>query len=98
MRSKFEDAVKHESSALKEAIPPIPAIVLYDIMCLSLDPQVEPNKSKPSDPSEHQVSNFQNDSKKQNLPHDMDEQGQIIWHSEARKGKHAVGEEITGIG
>ena len=52
MGRKLENAVKHESTALEEHIPPVPPIILDDVMRLGLDPKVEGNQRNAADPSE----------------------------------------------
>ena len=50
MRREFEDTIKHESTALEEHIAPVPAVILHDIVRLSLDPQIESNERDTADP------------------------------------------------
>ena len=50
MRSELEDAIENESATLEKHVTPVPAIVLDDIMSLSLYPQVEPDQGYPSEP------------------------------------------------
>lgn len=51
VRSQLKDAVKNQSSALKEAISPVPAVVLYDIVGLGLNPKIERYERDSSQPS-----------------------------------------------
>ena len=44
MRSELEDAIEYEGPALEKYVTPVPAIVLDDIVSLSLYPQVEPDQ------------------------------------------------------
>lgn len=51
MRSHFEDAVKDQRTALEEAVTPVPPIVLNDVVCFLLDPDIERDESDTGDPS-----------------------------------------------
>ena len=50
MRRELEDAVKDERTTLKEDVAPVPAVVLHDVVCLRLDPEVEGNEGNAADP------------------------------------------------
>lgn len=51
MGGHFEDAVKDEGAALEEAITPVPAVILDDVVCLLLDPDIERNEGNTRDPA-----------------------------------------------
>ena len=50
MRGELEHAVEDKRAALEEDVAPVPAIVLHDVVCLRLDPEVEGNKGNAADP------------------------------------------------
>ena len=52
MRGEFEHAVEDEGAALEEDVAPVPSVVLDDVVCLRLDPEVECDEGKPADPPE----------------------------------------------
>lgn len=41
MWCELKHAIEYECSTLEKAIAPVPAIVLYDMVCLRLDPEIE---------------------------------------------------------
>lgn len=52
MRSHFKDAIKYEMTELvKEDIPPIPCVVLDNIMGFRLDPEIKNDQANPADPA-----------------------------------------------
>ncbi len=50
MRGELEHAIENESAALEEDVAPVPAIVLYNIVSLGLDPEVECDEGNTADP------------------------------------------------
>ena len=56
MRSQLEDTIERQSTSLEEHITPVPAIVLYDMMGLSLDPEVERDEGETTNPPKSCVS------------------------------------------
>jgi hypothetical protein len=51
MRCELKHAVKDECTALEEAVAPVPAIVLNDMVRLGLDPEIERDQDDTSDPT-----------------------------------------------
>jgi hypothetical protein len=51
VRREFKHAIKNERATLEEAITPIPAIVLNDVVRLRFDPEIECDEDDTADPS-----------------------------------------------
>ena len=51
MRRELKHAVKDKCTTLEEAVAPVPAIVLNDMVGLGLDPEIERNQGDTSDPT-----------------------------------------------
>jgi len=51
VRSHFEDTIENEGTALEETVAPVPAIIFDDMVCFGLDPEIESDEEKSSDPS-----------------------------------------------
>ncbi len=51
MRRELKYAVKDECTTLEEAVAPVPAIVLNDMVCFGLDPEIERDQKDASDPT-----------------------------------------------
>ena len=51
MRRELKHAVKYECATLEEAVAPVPAIVLDDVVGLGLNPKIEGDQGDTSDPT-----------------------------------------------
>jgi hypothetical protein len=51
MRCEFKHAIKNERATLEEAVAPVPAIVLNNVMRLRFDPEIERDEDDTADPS-----------------------------------------------
>ena len=51
MGSQFKYTIEDKSATLEEYITPIPTIVLYHIVCFSLDPNIKTDKRNATKPS-----------------------------------------------
>ena len=51
MRCHFEDAIKNKSTALKEDVAPVPAVILNDVVCLHFYPKIERDQCDAAYPS-----------------------------------------------
>lgn len=51
MRRKLEHAVKDECTTLKEAVAPVPTVILDHMVRFRLDPEVECNEDDATDPA-----------------------------------------------
>lgn len=56
MRRELEDTVERKAAALEENIAPVPAIILDDVMCLGLHPQVERDEGDAPNPPANTAS------------------------------------------
>jgi hypothetical protein len=51
MRRKLKHAVKDECTTLKEAVAPVPTVILDHMVRLRFDPEVECDKDDTTDPA-----------------------------------------------
>jgi hypothetical protein len=51
MRGELEHAIKDKCAALKEAVAPVPTIILDDMVRLRLDPEVESDEDDATNPA-----------------------------------------------
>jgi len=51
MRCELKHAVKDECTTLKEAVAPVPTIVLNHVMCFRLDPKVKCDENDAANPT-----------------------------------------------
>jgi hypothetical protein len=51
MRRKLKHAVKYERTSLKEAVAPVPTVILDDMVRFGLDPEVESDKDDTTNPT-----------------------------------------------
>ena len=78
MRCHLKHAVEDQAAASKEAVAPIPPVILDDVMGLRLDPPIERDEREAGHPA-----------------HDVDGLRETVRDAEARKGEHAVRDEIA---
>ena len=94
MGCKLEDAVENQVASLEEAVSPVPAVVLDDVVCFSLNPGVKTDEEETGEPPEvingETTRNGLGNDGGRNSPHDMNRHGKILGHAEARERKHAV--------
>jgi hypothetical protein len=53
MWGEFKHAIKDECATLEEAVPPVPAIVLNNVVCLGLYPEIERDEDDTANPAVH---------------------------------------------
>jgi hypothetical protein len=58
MRRKLEHAVKDESTTLKEAVAPVPAVILDHMMRFRLDPKIECDEDETTNPAAMRTGNY----------------------------------------
>lgn len=50
MRGELEHAVEDQRTTLEENVAPVPAVVLYNVVSLGLDPEVKCDEGNTADP------------------------------------------------